>query len=152
MELFESPHEILRIFVPQYSADLVYRKAGILQEQIRFLEAGLAQQLGEGTAEEFLNVSGAVGDCVPPPDGTRGSRRTEPENPIPKASAARLAAFSFVRLYGIVRTVRSGFPMVKIPVLGWCHFMHLFKSPCKILRIFVAKHFADLIYCKAGIT
>ena len=54
MYLFESPHEILRIFVPQHLADLVHRQAGVLQEQVRFLEAYLVQQLGEGTAEDFF--------------------------------------------------------------------------------------------------
>ena len=43
MYFFKCPHKILRIFVPQHLADLVYRQAGILQEQIRFLEAYLVQ-------------------------------------------------------------------------------------------------------------
>ena len=50
MHLFKSPCKILRIFVAKHFADLIYRKAGILQEQFRFLEADLVQQLEKGTA------------------------------------------------------------------------------------------------------
>lgn len=64
MYLLEIPHEILWIFVPWHLADLVHRQAGVLQEQMRLLEAYLVQQLGEGTAEELFHISGAVGDSV----------------------------------------------------------------------------------------
>ena len=64
MYLLESPHEILRIFVPQHLADLVHRQAGVLQEQMRLLEAYLVQELGEGAAEQLFHISGAVGNRV----------------------------------------------------------------------------------------
>ncbi len=64
MYLLEIPHEILWIFAPWHLADLVHRQAGVLQEQMRLLEAYLVQQLGEGAAEELFHISGAVGDRV----------------------------------------------------------------------------------------
>ena len=64
MPFFKGTHKVFRIFVADHLADLVDCQRGVLQEQVGFPEADLFQQLGEGAAEELLDIPGAVGNGI----------------------------------------------------------------------------------------